>query len=324
MDDVVRATLLVADVEDYGVVNQVYASYMGTEPPARTCCELPKFPMPYENVKFDMIAYRKPKRLLGLGKGFPSAANPVAPGVEAGELVFTMGHSGISMKAGESLEIVEPWDVKKQTERTLQNLDAVLSEAGLSLKDVVWARVFLTSMDDYAAVNEVYACYMGPDFPARTCLEVSRIALPFERVKIDAIASKAGKKVLAKVENLPSNRLPVSQAVQAGRFIYTMGHCGITVKDGRAEMKIADPDDPVKQAVRTLENIDACLAEAGASLKDVVQATVFFQDIDDYRKVNKVFYDYMGPDYPVRIAAEALRFGLPWEKVKMDVVAYKE
>ena len=324
LGDVVKATLFVANMDDYAAINEVYGSYIGVEPPPRTSCELPRFPIPYETVKFDMIAYRKPKRLLGAGGAFPSRTTPFSQGVVAGDLVFTMGHSGISMEAGGRLEIAEPWDIKKQTERTLENLAAVLSEEGLSLKDVVGARVFLTSMDDYAAVNEVYAYYMGPDYPARTSCQVTRLVIPFERVKIDMIASKVSKKVLGRLDNLPSERFPVSQAVQAGKFIFTMGHCGIGIRDGHAELKIVDPNDVVKQSIRTMENLDACLAEAGASLKDVVQATMFLQDMDDYRKVNKVFYDYMGPDYPARISCEVLRFALPWEKVKMDMVAYKE
>ena len=75
----------------------------------------------------------------------------------------------------------------QQADRALRNVKAILEAAGSGLDRVVRATVYLTSMDDFKAVNEVYARYFTGDPPARACVEVSRLPLD-ALVEIDAIA----------------------------------------------------------------------------------------------------------------------------------------
>lgn len=79
-------------------------------------------------------------------------------------------------------------DAATQADRALQNITAILEVAGSSLDRVVRATVYLTNMDDVVAVNSVYARYFPNAFPARVCVEVSRLPLG-ALVEIDAIAS---------------------------------------------------------------------------------------------------------------------------------------
>jgi 2-iminobutanoate/2-iminopropanoate deaminase len=74
-----------------------------------------------------------------------------------------------------------------QAEQALHNIEAILRAAGSSLDRVVRATAYLTNMDDFGIFNEVYARYFPEDFPARTCVEVSRLPLG-ALVEIDVIA----------------------------------------------------------------------------------------------------------------------------------------
>jgi 2-iminobutanoate/2-iminopropanoate deaminase len=104
----------------------------------------------------------------------PHAPKPIGPysqAIKANGFVFLSGQVGLDPQSG---EMVGP-DVRQQTERVLENLKAVLEAAGTSLHHVVKTTVFLKSMDDFPAMNEVYARYFTSAPPARATVEVSRL-----------------------------------------------------------------------------------------------------------------------------------------------------
>jgi len=106
--------------------------------------------------------------------GAPDAIGPYAQGVRVGNLIFTAGQGGLDPVTGQ----VVPGGIKEQTERTIANLKAVLEAGGSSLGQVVKATVFLKDMNDFAAMNAVYASFFESDsdtLPARTTVEVARL-----------------------------------------------------------------------------------------------------------------------------------------------------
>jgi len=106
--------------------------------------------------------------------GAPAAIGPYAQGVRAGNLIFTAGQGGLDPVTGQ----IVAGGIKEQTARTLDNLKAVLEAGGSSLGQVIKATVFLKDMNDFAAMNAVYASYFGDDsetLPARTTVEVARL-----------------------------------------------------------------------------------------------------------------------------------------------------
>jgi 2-iminobutanoate/2-iminopropanoate deaminase len=116
----------------------------------------------------------------------PAAVGPYAHAVAAGPFVFCSGQAALHP---ETMELVGE-DVGAQTRQVLANLEAVLRNAGLSLQNVVKTSVFLKNMDDFAAMNAVYAEVFGPHRPARTTVEAAR--LPKDAlVEIDCIAERA-------------------------------------------------------------------------------------------------------------------------------------
>ncbi len=106
--------------------------------------------------------------------GAPAAIGPYAQGVRAGNLIFTAGQVALDPVTGQAV----PGGITEQTTRVFENLKAILEAGGSSLGQVVKATVFLKDMNDFAAMNAVYASYFGADsetLPARTTVEVARL-----------------------------------------------------------------------------------------------------------------------------------------------------
>ena len=117
----------------------------------------------------------------------PKAIGPYSQAIEVrtGRLVFCSGQIPLDPATGEMV----PGDVAAQTERVMQNLEAVLAAARLSLAHVVRTTIYLVDLADFAKVNEVYGRRFAADAPARATVQVA--ALPRgARVEIDAIAAE--------------------------------------------------------------------------------------------------------------------------------------
>ena len=113
----------------------------------------------------------------------PRAIGPYSQAIKASGLVFLSGQIPLDPV---KMQIVEG-GVVEQTEQVFQNLRAVLAAAGTSLNRVVKTTVFLADMDDFAAMNEVYARHFSANRPARSTVQAAR--LPRDaRVEIDLIA----------------------------------------------------------------------------------------------------------------------------------------
>ncbi len=114
-------------------------------------------------------------------KSAPAPVGPYSQAVDAGA-VYCAGQAGIDPSSG-NLE----QGVVAQTARALSNLDAVLSAAGLGLRNVVKTTVFMTDLGEFASMNEEYARHFAPPYPARSTVQVT--ALPKgAKVEIEAIA----------------------------------------------------------------------------------------------------------------------------------------
>ena len=115
--------------------------------------------------------------------GAPRAIGPYSQGIKAGNMVFLSGQIPLDPKSGELVK----GDIAAQTERVMQNLEAVLAAAGLSFEHVVRCTIYLMDLGDFAAVNEVYGRYFPANPPARATVQVAGLPKG-ARVEIDAIA----------------------------------------------------------------------------------------------------------------------------------------
>lgn len=100
----------------------------------------------------------------------PKAIGPYSQGITAGNMVFTSGQIPLDPVSG-----AIPEGIALQTERVLENLEGVLTAGGSSKEKVIKTTVYLKNMNDFAAMNEIYSNFFGENFPARTCVEVSRL-----------------------------------------------------------------------------------------------------------------------------------------------------
>jgi 2-iminobutanoate/2-iminopropanoate deaminase len=117
-------------------------------------------------------------------EGAPKAIGPYSQGIRVNGFVFTAGQVALDPKTGELVA----GGISEQTTRALENLRAILAEAGTSMVQVVKTTVFLVDMADFAAMNEVYGRAFGTHRPARSTVAVA--ALPRgARVEIEAIAT---------------------------------------------------------------------------------------------------------------------------------------
>ena len=115
----------------------------------------------------------------------PKAVGPYSHAIVAGDLVFSSGQLPLDPKTGQIVE----GDIGVQTRRVLDNLAAVLAASGSDLAHVTKTTVFLTDLNDFNAMNEAYALRFGDHRPARSTVEVSKLARG-AKIEIECVAVK--------------------------------------------------------------------------------------------------------------------------------------
>lgn len=118
----------------------------------------------------------------------PAAIGPYSHGVWAGDLLFLSGQTPIRPETGALAE----GGVTEQTEQVFRNLEAVVTDAGLTMDDVVKCTVFLTTMADFAEMNAVYATHFSAPHPARSTVAVAGLPMG-ARVEIELVARRSAE-----------------------------------------------------------------------------------------------------------------------------------
>jgi reactive intermediate/imine deaminase len=114
----------------------------------------------------------------------PASIGPFSQAIRDGSRIYVSGQGPVDPDSNEIID----GGAREQTDRTLDNVDAVLRAADRSLDDVVKTTVFVRDMDDYDAVNEVYAERLSEPYPARSTIEVADLPVDI-RVEIEAVAT---------------------------------------------------------------------------------------------------------------------------------------
>ncbi len=118
----------------------------------------------------------------------PNAPAPIGPYshanmVPAGNMLFVSGQVAKDAKTG----VLVLDNIKNETQKVMENVSAILKEAGMDLKQVVKTTIFMKNLDDFAAMNEVYGSFFTGNFPARETVQVVRLPLDVN-VEISVIA----------------------------------------------------------------------------------------------------------------------------------------
>ncbi|MGL2695180.1 RidA family protein [Helicobacter pylori] len=115
----------------------------------------------------------------------PKAIGPYSQAIATNDLVFVSGQLGIDASTGE----FKGTDIHSQTTQSMENIEAILKEAGLGMDSVVKTTILLKSLDDFSVVNGIYGSYFTEPYPARATFQVAK--LPKDAlVEIEAIAIK--------------------------------------------------------------------------------------------------------------------------------------
>ena len=113
----------------------------------------------------------------------PAAIGPYCTATVYGDTVYMSGVIGVDPAAGKPVE----GGTLAQARQVFENIRTVLGELGLTMDDVLKTTVFLTNLGDFAEVNKLYAEYFGPNYPARSCVEVSRLPMSLA-IEVECIA----------------------------------------------------------------------------------------------------------------------------------------
>lgn len=115
----------------------------------------------------------------------PQAIGPYSQAIQSGNLLFISGQLGLDSTGNLIAE-----DVAAQTRQALENIKLIIEAAGFKMDDIVKTTIYLRDLNDFTIVNNIYSEYFQPPYPARACVQVSK--LPKDgKVEIEAIASTA-------------------------------------------------------------------------------------------------------------------------------------
>lgn len=141
------------------------------------------------------------------------------------------------------------------------------------------------------------------------------LVLPAVGASQEKIKRSPSMKQEVKTDKAPKAIGPYSQAIMAGGFVFASGQIPIIPASG--ELSTGTVEEQTRQV---LQNLTAVLEAAGCSLADVVKATVYLQDMNDFSKMNAVYGEFFKPPYPARAAFQAAR--LPRDvKVEIEAIA---
>ena len=213
-------------------------------------------------------------------QGWKRSPNPYSYAIRSGDTLFLAGL--VSRKGADNAFVAG--DVRVQTRTIMENARELLEAAGMTLANIVSARVYLTNAADFAAMNEVYAEYFPSAPPARATVQCG-LAGPEAVVEITFIASAAPRAAIG----MPPSGLPISPAVKSGSRVYVSGMLGNTP---------ATAGDVAAQTRETLAKIGRTLADAGAGPADVVEGLVYLTEPAAFPLMNKEYREFFGKDFP--------------------------
>mgnify|MGYP000910136190 CR=1 FL=1 len=129
----------------------------------------------------------------------PKALGPYSPAVKLGDFVYLSGQIPLNPETGE----VEGTTIEEQTHQVMKNIKAVLADMGLDYKHIVKTTIFVSDLNDFDKLNEVYGSYLEEPYPARSCVQVARlpkdVKVEIECIVIDTLVYEqqmAGKRML--------------------------------------------------------------------------------------------------------------------------------
>jgi enamine deaminase RidA (YjgF/YER057c/UK114 family) len=338
LKDVVKAQVFMRDLNEFPGFDEVWKEFFPDPPPRTTVQVGPQgLLVPGCEVEIDLIAAhpsRGPVRLLAS----PAAPQPLAhytQAVETDGLIFPAGQLASDFSSGVAPEAQAdpafPYyssTIERQTSYVLNNLEAVLREAGADLASTVKGQVFLTDLADFDGFFQVWTERL-PHLPPLTVVPVGGLLLPGCRVEIDLIAAGPGRAVRrVALDGLPEPFPGGTRACVVESLVFASGQLAADYRRGQPDAARVSPHSPflgtdvARQTEVVLDNLARLLAEAGASLERVIKTQVFLTDLNLFYQFDKVWkrrFPTPPPRTTVQIGGPSML--LPECLVQVDAIA---
>jgi 2-iminobutanoate/2-iminopropanoate deaminase len=269
-------------------MNEVYATYVGDAPPTRTTVVAN---LMREDALIEVsaaAAARGTARRVLHPDGWLKSPNPYSYGIEAGDQVFLSG----LVPRNPADNSFTGGDMTAQTKTIMESARALLTAAGLGFEHVVSARVYVTDLAQFDAMNAVSRAYFADNPPARATVGAA-LMQPSFLVEITFLASRAPRVALA--GDGPKNP-NLSAAIRAGSRLYVSGMLGV-----RPETR----GDADAQTRETLRRLLATVSRAGFEAADVVESLVYLTSASNFAAMNAAYRETLTPPYPARTTVES-------------------
>lgn len=326
---------------------RVRPEFFGDAPPPSTLLLVPELTARGPSVNLDVVAIAGNSSLQRepIYSGFQGPAQNQIYGqpiflqaVRGGGLVFTRGKAGATDDRGAVPEVFGHPDfpyqdnqIRFQTEFALTSLQKVLEDAGISLRDVVKAEVYLGDMRHLASMNDVWERFFPNDPPARLVAPAS-IALPDMVVEIELIAVDPNgpyTKEVISTREAPTPLGPESQAIKAGPFLFLSGQMATDYVSGVPREARSDPGFPfhssniVRQVEYIYKNVATICKAAGVDPRNLLRRRALHLDLNDLTEGERVWKAKMdGRPHPRTILRLDGSLPVPDCSVLYDITGY--
>ncbi len=309
LEQCVSFTLYHTDADElHGAAQVLQKTFGSTGVPPHTSVLLEELPVPGCTLEVDLVGFvsetgQRPEIIQAASLPQPviQGLNGQALyqyGVKAGEFIFTTGITATDFSAGVAPQAqVDPnfiyysESARLQTEYILEAQQAVLQAAGASLTDVVKAEVYMTDVQDFYRLEQVWKKYFPTNPPARTTVPVSDLGVPGLRIAVNLIAyvpQDGPAKRTIKTDAAPTPLAHEPQAIQAGPFLFFSGQMATDYRTGVPAEARVDPNFPYysspaeKEVNYIVKNIDAICEAAGTTRDYLLRRRGFYTDFGEF------------------------------------------
>ena len=220
--------------------------------------------------------------------GVPGRADlglPFSTAVRAGDFVYASG-----VLATDASGRMVPGDIREQTRRALDNLNASFAAAGTRLENAAAIHVYLTRAADFQAMNEVYRTYWTKDPPTRTTV-VTGLVSPEALIEIAGVAVREGaERTAIHPKDWAPSPNPYSYGIRSGDTLFVSG---LISRNGKDNAVVTG--DMETQTRTVLANAGQILAAAGMGPGDVVSARVYITDTAGFQAMNEAYRRFSRP-----------------------------
>ena len=267
IDRAVSTSVYLARAEDFAELNAAWAKRWPASPPTRTTI-VAILPVPGARIQVSAVAAGPgTERTVVLPKGWSAPSSPYSYAVRAGDTLFL---SGLVPRRGADGTLVKG-DIEAQTNAVFDNAQAILAAAGVTLADVVSARVFLSDGAVFGRMNEAYRSHFPATPPARATV-ITPLVSPDFLIEITMVAVKgAGRTAVLTpaADGSPGRPSPnLSSAIKVGPHLFLSGMLGVL-----------PGSDAGAQAIEALNRLERTMTAAGFGWPDVAESIVYVTDV---------------------------------------------